>query len=685
MRRSVVILAVALGSLTLGAQDRSPQPFRTEANYIRVDMYPTVAGRPVDDLQASEVEITDQGVPQKIDRFERIRRQIPGTAPQAAVSREPATVAAAATPAPDSPGRIFVLFLDSNHVDGNWARGISPPLIKALNNLIREDDLIAVMTADMDPRNLTFTPRTSSIENVLRQNWGRDRRMDLTPEETEFYNCYPGKSLVIAQEMILRRREQLTFDALDALVDRLAALQRDERKAVVTISYGWRMFEDAPELRGGSSPAPPPAIGPNPTTGRLTVEPSERVGATPRCESARLSLSMLRSEPRFRDMLDRANRTNTSFYPIDPRRVVVFDEDPIPAACFGPCPPIDLTEDRARLNTRHDALLRMADYTDGIAVVFTSDIDASFQRINDDLSSYYLLGFYSTQKPDGKFHKLSVRVKRKGVEVRARRGYLASTAVPTAPASAAARSGAAAAAGAVSASTASAVQAALAALSALGRERPLRAQVAARTGDNVSRIWAVVESQTVAGRNDWSEGAQADIALVDATGKTVTTERVPVPRGMTSVRVELHPEAPLAPGEYQLQVGAKGLSAGALSSTETVQFSIPQGAAGIGALFTRRGPTTGNRDLPTADLRFRRTERVVMEIPALSDNAGTARILDRAGNPLAVPATTAVRTDSDGTRWRTVQITLAPLAPADYVVSVTAGTENALVAIRVLP
>ena len=95
MRRSVVILAVALGSLTLGAQDRSPQPFRTEANYIRVDMYPTVAGRPVDDLQASEVEITDQGVPQKIDRFERIRRQIPGTAPQAAVSREPATVAAA--------------------------------------------------------------------------------------------------------------------------------------------------------------------------------------------------------------------------------------------------------------------------------------------------------------------------------------------------------------------------------------------------------------------------------------------------------------------------------------------------------------------------------------------------------------------------------------------------------------
>src|SRR5687768_14218832 len=127
MRRSVISLALALGSLTLSAQDRPVQPFRTEANYIRVDMYPTLGGRPVDDLQASEVEIADQGVPQKIDRFERIRRQ--RAQPQQAAQVEPATVAAAAAPSAVSPGRIFVLFLDSNHVDGNFARGISQPLI----------------------------------------------------------------------------------------------------------------------------------------------------------------------------------------------------------------------------------------------------------------------------------------------------------------------------------------------------------------------------------------------------------------------------------------------------------------------------------------------------------------------------------------------------------------------------
>src|SRR5688572_32896909 len=127
MRRNVIALAVGLGSLSLSAQDRPVQPFRTEANYIRVDMYPTVGGRPVDDLQASEVEIADQGVPQKIDRFERIRRQ--GGQPQPAPRVEPPAVAAGAAPAADSHGRIFVLFLDSNHVDGNWGRGISQPQI----------------------------------------------------------------------------------------------------------------------------------------------------------------------------------------------------------------------------------------------------------------------------------------------------------------------------------------------------------------------------------------------------------------------------------------------------------------------------------------------------------------------------------------------------------------------------
>ena len=51
------------------------------------------------------------------------------------------------------------------------------------------------------------------------------------------------------------------------------------------------------------------------------------------------------------------------------------------------------------------------------------------RQIVRDTSAYYLLGYNSTQAPsDGKFHEIKVRVKRPGIQVRARKGYWALTA-----------------------------------------------------------------------------------------------------------------------------------------------------------------------------------------------------------------------------------------------------------------
>src|SRR6202011_1210402 len=83
--------------------------------------------------------------------------------------------------------------------------------------------------------------------------------------------------------------------------------------------------------------------------------------------------------------------------------------------------------DRAQLTARITTLRTLADATDGLAIVDSNNLDAGLKRVVADLSSYYLLGYYSTGKLDGKFHSISVRVKRPGVQVRARRGFLAAT------------------------------------------------------------------------------------------------------------------------------------------------------------------------------------------------------------------------------------------------------------------
>jgi hypothetical protein len=102
-------------------------------------------------------------------------------------------------------------------------------------------------------------------------------------------------------------------------------------------------------------------------------------------------------------------------------------------------------------------------------------------------------------------------------------------------------------------------------------------------------------------------------------------------------------------------------------------------------MFARRGVTTGNRQVQTADLRFRRTEQLFVEIPTVSSEVPTARLLDRTGKVMAVPVTSAVRDDPDGSRWRTAQLMLSPLAPGDYIIEITTGAERTLTAFRVLP
>ena len=91
-----------------------------------------------------------------------------------------------------------------------------------------------------------------------------------------------------------------------------------------------------------------------------------------------------------------------------------------------------------------DTLRLLAEQTDGRAIVNRNDLAIGMKQITRDSSAYYLIGYNSSEAPtDGKFHNIRVRVKRPGVQVRARKGYWAFTAAGCGARAGAAEAGAA--------------------------------------------------------------------------------------------------------------------------------------------------------------------------------------------------------------------------------------------------
>ncbi len=111
-----------------------------------------------------------------------------------------------------------------------------------------------------------------------------------------------------------------------------------------------------------------------------------------------------RDEPHMIDDLIRAaNDSNTGIYTLNPQGLTVY---------------------RA---ARFDMLQLLAQAT-GAEAFMTNDMDKALRRVVTQSSSYYLLGYAPSQRAlDGRFHRIKVRVKRAGLEVRARAGYWAPT------------------------------------------------------------------------------------------------------------------------------------------------------------------------------------------------------------------------------------------------------------------
>lgn len=442
VRLSLTIVLCAAVVPGLPAQQRPV--FRSDAHFVIVDAYPVRDGKVVEGLTAADFIVKEDGVPQTIDTFEFVEGSV---ADPESARRDPNTITESREMASDPRRRAFVVDLDIHHVSIAGSHRIRVPLVRMLNEMLAPNDLFGVMSTEHDPGTLTFARKITTAEDMLARywSWGMRDSAILHEEEQGIVNCFSTEvtsSGVVERyfddgarrrklpDVILELyRESKVLDHLDDLVDVLGNM-REGRTSVVLVTEGWRLFPQNPRLVAAiertQRNGPP---GPGTVGGQLRMFDSISEGVRDNCILLGQRLARTDHQQRLRDLIARANQRNVSFIPVNPAGLVVFDT-PMSEKVI----PVDdpsksvLVDDFDRITAREDGMRTLADRTDGMAVVKNNDLHAGLKRVTDQLRSFYLLGYYSTNRTfDGGTRHIAVTTTSKDIDVKARRGYRAPT------------------------------------------------------------------------------------------------------------------------------------------------------------------------------------------------------------------------------------------------------------------
>jgi VWFA-related protein len=643
---SLLSLAMLFGLAPLqGGQTQDPQrpTFRTGTSLVRVDAYPSRDGKIIEGLTGDDFEVLEDGVLQKVDSFQFVRYERDAALGE---RRDPNSQREGFQLAADPSYRVFVIYLDNLHVDFTGSHAVRAPLINFMNRVLGPRDLFGVLTTIHSVDELMLGQKTQFIEEQLTKywDWGRGSRVLEDEADLMIQACFAGRSPRIVGELIRRRRLNEVFGDLEGIMSRLAEI-REERKNILLVSDGWATPGRAPWVQEMTQPRVP-TVGVT-DAGKLTMGRSRPGEVDPRSCEEFLQLGDVDFQQRFRDLLQLARQSNVTFYSLKPGGLSAFDD-----------------------SSRSDSLRTLSDQTDGIAIVNTNDLRGGAERIGDDLSAAYILGYYPTNaKADGRIRRITVRLKGTRTAVRARREYrapneeeIASLRTATSP---------------VPAPAVSPVDEALAALKRLRPAAVLHTRGAV-IGDELVVTTEVTAPQVEAGR--WKTGGEVQVVLSTASGDIITTTRGRLEPGARAavVRIPLNGAA----GPFNAAVRVRSTTEG--DAQDGVSVTRPTSLLGDPLIYRMATPTSPR---PAGSVEFRRTERIQVRWPVTRAIDGRqGRMLGRDGVPLELSPTLSDR-EEGGTRFVVADLNLAPLTAGEYIIEVTATgggkADSAHLAIRV--
>jgi VWFA-related protein len=654
--------------------------FRGGINFVRVDVIvDDRKNQPVTNLTQADFEVLEDGKPQSVEQFSLIRvdgNPRPGEPPP----REIRNRGDEELIANREDVRVFVFFLDDYHVRRVNSMVVREPLMRFIQNQLRPNDIVAIMYPLTPVSDLSFTRNHNAIMGAIERFEGR--KFDYTPmnQFEQNYVRYPT-------ETVERIRNDVVMGALRGLSVRLGSL-REGRKSVIFVSEGFTAMLP-PQMRraDASQPGNPIesaiAAGSQDSTREITAEWFGQTDVY----------------SRMREVIDSANRNNTSFYALDPRGLAPFEYgfDDIPG---GP-PPSFATDGRA-LRMTQDTLRSISEETDGKAIVNRNTLEQGLTQVVRDSSYYYLLGYTSQAPNDGKFHQITVRLKRRDLNVRARRGFWAVTpedavraATPTPD-------------------VAKPVQTALASIAtSVQAGKYVRTWLGTERGEGgKTRVTLVWEPLTFPPGDRREPAGRVSLLAATSAGDLVFRGRAPerpvVPTAaagsLASTTVAAAAPQPqrltfdAAPGTVELRITVEGATGGTLDAEvrdiEVPDFTAPQVSLGTPRIYRARTLpelrtiTADANAIPAAGREFSRTERLLIRFNAYGPGTerpdAAAVLLNRGGQKMSdVPVTASAIA---GTTHE-ISLTLASIPPGEYLVEITAkgasGDAKQLVPFRV--
>jgi VWFA-related protein len=643
--------------------------FRTGINFVRVDVIVSdKKGTPVPDLKATDFEVLEDGKPQAIEQFKFIKidgNPQPGEPP----ARQIRSLEDEQAEAARDDVRLFVIFFDDYHTRMGGALAVKEPLIKFIQQHLGPNDMIAVMYPLTPLDAVVLSRNHKAVIGAINQFQGRKFNYIPRNQFEEQYANYPT-------EVVEQIRNQVTMTALRGLSTRLGAL-REGRKAIIFVSEG---FTSLLPQQMRNPIATMPGVG-NPRS----RDPF--AGENDLNEDRARMLTDAELLTHMREVWDAANRNNTAIYSLDPRGMAAFE--------YGIEEGVGLKVDSRGLQASQDTLRVLSNETDGRAIVNQNDLDKGLRQMVRDSSAYYLIGYNSSQAPnDGKFHEIKVRLKRSGLDVRARRGYWAPTLEDTARLTT------------PKPETPKPVQQALASLAAPGGRsgagsRAIRTWIGTSRADNgktrVTFIWEPAPPPPGAVQRD--QPGRVSLIAARAGGELVWRGRVPE-AGLASAAPTAAPGAPPAagpqsvtfeapPGKIELRISVEQSGSGGVIDSEIRDVTVPDLTAPDGMSTPRvfRSRTAREfqmavRDpdaVPTAGREFSRTERLLIRFDVYGTDAPKAAILNRTGQKMVdVPIAPAA---AGGTHQ--IDLGLGSIAPGEYLIELTAAGAKELIPLRV--